>query len=60
MKEVYDQIRKSSASVELLLNLNVATFMRWGLAALKRKEELPSEATTDSCAICATFFTIRG
>ena len=47
MKEVYDQIRKSSASVELLLNLNVATFMRWGLAALKRQEEVPSEATGD-------------
>jgi three-Cys-motif partner protein len=45
MKEVYDQIRKASASVELLLNLNVPTFMRWALAALKRKEEVPSEAT---------------
>lgn len=45
MKEVYDQIRKSSASVELLLNLNVPTFMRWALAALKRKEEVPTEAT---------------
>jgi three-Cys-motif partner protein len=44
MKEVYDQIRKASASVELLLNLNVPTFMRWALAALKRQEEVPSEA----------------
>ena len=39
MKEVYDQIRKASASVEILLNLNVATFMRWALAALKAKRK---------------------
>lgn len=45
MKEVYDQIRRSSASVELLLNLNVPTFMRWALAALKRKDEVPTEAS---------------
>lgn len=45
MKEVYDQIRKASASVELLLNLNVPTFMRWALAAIKRKEIIPAEET---------------
>jgi len=45
MKAIYDQIRKASASVELLLNLNVATFMRWGLAAVKRQADLsPEEA----------------
>jgi len=45
MNSVYEQIRKSSASVELLLNLNVATFMRWALAAFKRHDQLPEEAT---------------
>lgn len=45
MKEVYDQIHKASASVELLLNLNVPTFMRWALAALTRQKEVPGEAT---------------
>ena len=39
MKAVYDQIRRASASVEILLNLNVATFMRWALAALKAKRK---------------------
>lgn len=43
MKAVYDQIRRASASVEVLLNLNVATFMRWGLAALKRYSDLPGK-----------------
>ncbi|MDZ4820218.1 MAG: three-Cys-motif partner protein TcmP [Planctomycetota bacterium] len=36
MQAVYDQIRKSGASVEVLMNFNVATFMRWALAAQKR------------------------
>ena len=39
MKAVYDRIRTASASVEVLLHLNVTTFMRWGLAALKAKRE---------------------
>ena len=41
LKSVYDQIHKSGASVEVLMNFNVATFMRWALAALKR-HELPN------------------
>ncbi len=48
MKAVYDQIRRASASVELLLNFNVATFMRWGLSAVKRHAELPPEAATEA------------
>jgi three-Cys-motif partner protein len=36
MYKVYEHIRTSGASVELLLNLNVPIFMRWALAALKR------------------------
>jgi three-Cys-motif partner protein len=40
MKEVYDQIRAASSSVELLLNLNSPTFMRWALAALKRHQDI--------------------
>ncbi len=44
MKAVYDQIRQASASVELLLNLNVATFLRWGLAALKAKRRVDESA----------------
>jgi three-Cys-motif partner protein len=44
MKDVYDQIRKASASVEVLLNLNVATFMRWALAALKAKRKADETA----------------
>ena len=43
MRSVYDQIRRASASVEVLLNFNVATFMRWGLAALKRHSDIPPE-----------------
>ena len=43
MRSVYDQIRRASSSVEVLLNFNVATFMRWGLAALKRHSEIPSD-----------------
>ena len=41
MKAVYDQIRKSSSSVEVLLNFNSATFMRWALAALRRHQGIP-------------------
>lgn len=48
MKAVYDQIRRASASVELLLNFNVVTFMRWGLAAVRRQAELPQEAATEA------------
>ena len=47
MKAVYDQIHKASASVEVLMNFNVATFMRWALAALKRVEKLPVDATSE-------------
>lgn len=47
MKAVYDQIHEASASVEVLMNFNVATFMRWALAALKRVEELPIDATNE-------------
>lgn len=43
MKAVYDQIRTSSTSVEVLLNFNAATFMRWALAALQRYQDIPSE-----------------
>jgi three-Cys-motif partner protein len=48
MKAVYDQIRLASASVELLLNFNVATFMRWALAAVKRQAEVPPEVATEA------------
>lgn len=41
LKAVYDQVHQSGASVEVLMNLNVATFMRWALAALKRRDDLP-------------------
>lgn len=41
LKSVYDHIRKSSSSVEVLLNFNVAIFMRWALAALKRQHKMP-------------------
>jgi three-Cys-motif partner protein len=43
MKAVYDQSHNASASVELLLNFNVVTFMRWGLGAVKRRGEFPEE-----------------
>lgn len=45
LKSVYEQIQHSGASVEVLMNFNVATFMRWALAAIKRVEPLPSDAT---------------
>ncbi|MCE9568044.1 MAG: three-Cys-motif partner protein TcmP [Planctomycetes bacterium] len=51
MKEVYDQIRQASASVELLLNFNVVTFMRWGLAAVKRQSEFPLELGAEADAL---------
>lgn len=41
MKMVFAQIHLSGASVEVLMNFNVGTFMRWALAALKRIEDLP-------------------
>lgn len=41
MKAVFDQIHQSGSSVEVLMNFNVTTFMRWALAALKRIPELP-------------------
>lgn len=43
MKSVHEHIRKSSSSVEMLLNFNVAIFMRWALAALKRQAEINDE-----------------
>ncbi|HEV8604631.1 MAG TPA: three-Cys-motif partner protein TcmP [Tepidisphaeraceae bacterium] len=39
MRRVYEQIQNAAASVEVLMNFNVAIFMRWGLAALKRRAE---------------------
>lgn len=50
MKSVYDHVRKSSSSVEVLLNFNVAIFMRWALAALKRTNEMPEEEAVESLA----------
>jgi len=40
LKTVYDQIHRSRSSVEVLLNFNVVTFMRWALAALTRHPEI--------------------
>ena len=48
MRAVYDQVQRASASVEVLLNLNVATFLRWGLAAVRRQAELPPEAAAEA------------
>ena len=50
LKAVYDQIRKSDSSVEVLLNFNVAIFMRWALAALKRWESMPAASEFESMA----------
>jgi three-Cys-motif partner protein len=47
MKAVYDQIRTSSSSVEVLLNFNAATFMRWALAAVQRHKEIPVETADE-------------
>jgi three-Cys-motif partner protein len=47
MKAVYDQIRTSSSSVEVLLNFNSATFMRWALAALQRHQDIPAETADE-------------
>lgn len=47
MKAVYDQIRNSSTSVEVLLNFNAATFMRWALAAVKRHQDIPAETAEE-------------
>jgi three-Cys-motif partner protein len=47
LKAVYDQINEAGASVEVLMNFNVATLMRWALAALKRVEDLPVDATNE-------------
>jgi three-Cys-motif partner protein len=47
MKAVYDQIRTSSSSVEVLLNFNAATFMRWALAALQRYKDIPVETVDE-------------
>ncbi|MDB5350669.1 MAG: hypothetical protein JWN86_1916 [Planctomycetota bacterium] len=38
---VYDQIHKARSSVEVLINFNAATFMRWALAALQRHQDIP-------------------
>lgn len=50
MQRVYDQIRASSSSVEVLMNFNVAIFMRWALAAVKRWAELPDRDAFESMA----------
>ena len=47
MKAVYDRIRTSSSSVEVLLNFNSATFMRWALAALRRHQDIPAETADE-------------
>jgi hypothetical protein len=43
MRRVYDQIRKSSSSVEILMNFNAPIFMRWALAALRRPMDIPED-----------------
>lgn len=48
MKAVYDQIRHSSASVELLLNLNVVAFTRWALVAVSRPADFPAELADEA------------
>ena len=50
MKSVYDHIRQSSSSVEILMNFNVAIFMRWALAALKRLSESPDASDMETMA----------
>ncbi len=47
MKAVYSLIRTSSSSVEVLLNFNTATFMRWALAAVQRHREIPTDTTDE-------------
>jgi three-Cys-motif partner protein len=47
MKAVYDQIRTSSSSVEVLLNFNSAIFMRWALAAVQRHQDIPAETADE-------------
>ena len=37
MERVYQQIQKAKASVEVLINFNASVFMRWALAAMKRR-----------------------
>ncbi len=39
MKRVYQQIQRAKASVEVLINFNASVFMRWALAAMKRRGE---------------------
>lgn len=43
MRRVYEQIQNVGTSVEVLINFNAATFMRWGLAALNRVRQLDVE-----------------
>ncbi|HSZ59425.1 MAG TPA: three-Cys-motif partner protein TcmP [Tepidisphaeraceae bacterium] len=40
MQRVYRQIQNAGTSVEVLINFNAATFMRWGLAAMKRLRQI--------------------
>jgi three-Cys-motif partner protein len=47
MKAVYDQIRLSSMSIEVLINFNAAAFMRWALAAVKRHQDIPAETADE-------------
>ena len=42
-----------STSIEVLMNLNVAIFMRWALAALKRVEDLPGDFDIDGADFLA-------
>lgn len=50
MEAVFNEIRESSSSVEILLNFNVVIFMRWALAALKRFDELPADDDVETFA----------
>jgi len=50
MQRVFDQVRSSSSSVEILMNFNVAIFMRWALAAVKRLEGVPNDDDIESFA----------
>lgn len=50
MQRVFDQIQSSGSSVEVLMNFNVAIFMRWALAAVKRLEGSPSDDDIETFA----------
>jgi three-Cys-motif partner protein len=44
---ISEQIRRSDASVELLMNFNTPNFVRWGLAALEREVPRVDETAED-------------